>query len=53
MSLTGTLYDVYFKDIKGKQQCATYFAASIYEAERLYKSEEKNGEELIKVVKNK
>lgn len=53
MSLTGTLYDVYYMDNNGEQQCVCYFAANIYEAERLFISEQCVGEEIIKIVKNK
>lgn len=49
----GNLYDVYYIDAEGKEQSVCYFAYSEYEAKRLFKSEQSNGEDLVKVVQRK
>lgn len=46
----GNLYDVYYKDNNDEIQCVCYLGYSKYDAERLFKSEQCVGEEIVKIV---
>lgn len=48
----GDLYKVYFKN-NNKKFTVIYFADDKHEAKRLFNSEIKNGDEIIKIVKTK
>lgn len=52
-NLSGNLYDVYYKDNNGSVQCVCYFGYSKSEAERLFNSEKRDGEEIVNIEKRK
>lgn len=47
----GNLYDVHYRDKDDQMQCVTYFGYSKDDAERLFKTEQREGEELVKIVR--
>lgn len=49
MSRKGYLYNVYYKDSNNKMQCACYFGYSKDDAERLFNSESRMGEKIVKI----
>lgn len=49
----GDLYDVYYRDGNGENQCVCYFGYSKRDAERLFNSEKCVGEEIIEIKKCK
>ena len=51
--MSAGLYDVYYTDAKGNVTKARYYGHSRDEAKRLWMSERKFGEELIRVEKIK
>lgn len=49
----GNLYDVYYRDENGEKKCVCYFGYSERDAERLFNSEKRIDEEIIKIKKRK
>lgn len=49
----GDLYDVYYRGADDEIHCVCYFAHYRERAVRLFKSEQCDGEEIIKIVRRK